>query len=146
MMLAVMSSMLGSVTGDETQNAITGASGSPRRRSTAMRGSAPRPHTGVIAPTKLAMSTARAGPPESQDRARSDQLPSVRAPARSAATTTTGNKASRPWATATSIPELVSGSSEPAASRAAVTSHVNASALGRRNWKERTAASSTTTV
>ena len=54
MIPAVMSSMLGSVTGEETQKAITGASGSPRRRSTAMSGSTPRPHTGVMAPTKLA--------------------------------------------------------------------------------------------
>ena len=55
MMPAVMMSMLGEVIGDESQNAMTGASGRPRRRRVAMRGSAPRPHTGVTEPTKLAI-------------------------------------------------------------------------------------------
>ena len=41
MMPAVMISMLGEVIGDEIQNAMTGASGRPRRRSAAMMGSAP---------------------------------------------------------------------------------------------------------
>ena len=97
-----------------------------------MRGSAPRPHTGVTEPTKLAITTARTGPPESQESARSDQLPSVRAPASRAATATTGSSASTPWATVINIPVSGSGSSEPTASMNAVTSHVSASALGRR--------------
>ena len=146
MMLAVMSSMLGEVIGDEIQNAMTGASGRPRRRRIAMMGSAPSPHTGVMEPTKLAITTARTGPPESQESARSDQLPRVRAPASTAATATTGSNAIRPSATAIDIPALGSGSSEPAASMAAVTSHVSASAFGLGNWVERSALSSMSPV
>ena len=87
-----------------------------------MMGSAPRPHTGVMEPTKLAITTARTGPPESQESARSDQFPMVRAPARRAATATTGSSASSPWATVINIRVSAPGSSEPAVSSAAIRS------------------------
>ncbi len=72
-MLAVMRSIAGSVTGDDSQNAMTGASGSPRRRSAAISGSTPSPQTGVRAPAALAIRTPRAVPVPIHPSTRSDQ-------------------------------------------------------------------------
>ena len=125
--------MLGSVTGDETQKAMMGARGTPRRRREAMRGRTPRPHTGVTAPIKLAISIERRVPPLSQESARSDQLPRVSAPASSEAMASTGRILRMPQPTFLSMSALASGTREPVRRRVPVSSQINASALGRRS-------------
>ena len=138
---AVISSMLGSVTGEATQNAMTGAMGRPRRSRVDINGSTPRPQTGVIAPMRLAITTDRTVPPFSQNRARSDQRPIVRAPASREATTTTGSNVNRPRPIADSMSVLAAGVNDPAASKAPVTGQIKPIRPGRiaRGRQRRTA-------
>ncbi len=127
----VTTTMLGPITGDDTQKAITGASGRPRRSSAAISGSTPRPQTGVSVPARLASTTARTGPPDTQAQARSDQCPRARAPASRAARITTGNSVSSPRATSTTSAGPGRGNSEPSTISPPVTTQVRVSPPGR---------------
>jgi hypothetical protein len=61
-MAHVTANIAGSVTGDESQNAMTGASGTPAARNPVIR-STVTPHTGVIAPIAEAITIVEAGRP-----------------------------------------------------------------------------------
>ena len=56
---AVVASMAGSVTGEDSQNAMTGANGTPEASRPAIRGRTVTPQTGVTAPTAEATTTVR---------------------------------------------------------------------------------------
>ena len=56
---AVVASIAGSVTGEDSQNAMIGASGTPAASNPAIKGSTVTPHTGVMAPKSDAANTVR---------------------------------------------------------------------------------------